>query len=330
MHFAHVTAVWGQDYLWHWLNVTLPLQLSPGNLGSARAGDVFAVYTDATLEAPILDQVRRLMTVNIHVMPCHEDNAHAKMNYYHDAAMKRYAGPDTTLVWLSPDVVYADGAFACLRRKIGQGFRAVSVPMFRVQRLAMVGALATEGIGRYGRDGIGRRRLVAMSLDRLHPMTEALFWDAERFFMPWPSNIYFRAPSGIRGHCWHQQPMATRLDGTVPEGGTLDVDLIARAGIKEADICIIQDSDDLCAVEMTSISQFVPHGEWTATTEGLAQWAKTYAGPIDKCLFRTPTSWHAQDIDSSWAEVDEFSHGVVEEVLELAARPVKLRILSQM
>src|SRR4051812_3902211 len=72
--FHVVTVVWGQQYIDLFLNVAVPNQLTPGNLGALPAGSRYRVFTsscdaDRLTTSSVLQRVNEMMPVDVVVMP---------------------------------------------------------------------------------------------------------------------------------------------------------------------------------------------------------------------------------------------------------------------
>lgn len=313
--FCFISVLWGKEFIKTWLDTCLGFQVEM--LKQFSSDDLFAIYTPQANEhwtPEFLNQLSAIYRDTPPKLALHpvnfsrpDSNYHHMMANCHRQAMADHAGPDTVIVFLSPDVVYSQNAFPYMKQKIEDGYKAVLVPMFRVLRHKMVEEIASYRQAKEAFDQgslahqISPRQLLSRALPHQHPMTKALFWDANPFCGGWPSHLYFKAPYGIIGHCWHQHPMAICLDKAVSPDGTIDADLLIKAGIHREEISIATDSDDFCAVEMTDAASHNPAPGYRASAEALAAWGKRYCSELDHWYFQHRVRWHALDV-TNWDE----------------------------
>ncbi len=310
--FVYITAVWGQEFTDTWLKTCLPLQRYALEFAS-RPEDVFAVLTPHFRSiSSIHGVIGPIMNVDIHQAEF-SGNSHERLAKYHALAIEKYGGRNQVLVFLSPDVVYARGAFSYMRRQIELGYRAVVVPMYRASRQGMLRGLTIR------EDGIAARDLVRASMACLHPLTRGLFWNGQTFHEGWPSHVYFPAPGGLVGHCWHLHPLAVALDAPISQSRTIDADLIVNAGIRPEEICVTADSDDFCAVEMTDLHDRIPERGTPKNPWAIAKWALHNTTELDRIFFQRRVIWHSHDIDQSWAAALAEADFATDEVLRRMA-----------
>lgn len=313
MKYVFVTAIWGDKFINTWLDICLPFQIKL--LKEFSGNDVFAIYTPEVPKHWSMELVEKLSNVFSESLPKlnfhnveftkNDNNYHAPMTFCHRQAMVDYVGPETTIVFLSPDVIYSSNCFSFLKSNIEYGYKAVLVPMFRTTRHLMINCLeehikSMKEIG-WKTPTITPRQLLSYSLDKLHPMTESLFYESNPFCGNWPSHVYFKAPNGIIGQCWHQHPMGIVMEKSVTTDGTIDADLLVKLKIERDEIRIATDSDQFCAIEMTDISSHSPKPGFRSSPEALAWWANTYCTDLDKWYFQHRMRWHMLDAEN-WDE----------------------------
>lgn len=306
MRFIFVTAVWGDDFTNTWLNTCLPFQVPQLNLGTR---DRFVVYTDIEQLMPTPFPAAGAIIRRFDVP--HELHQYDKMSWLHNRAMEEWAGPNTCICFLSPDVLYADGAFDFARKQIATGKKAILVPMFRAMKDTIVPAITSA-------NPINPRELLSLAFRHLHGLTDALFWDAVIFHSEWPSHVYFRAPYGIRGNCWHQHPFAIVLAQKIALKVSLDGDLLVKSGISTDDMCVVTDSDDFCAVEMTAARSHIPWPGERRSVEGIAAWARCNATPLDRWFFQQTMRWHSIDLPPQTAENESVVDMIVSQIAKRA------------
>ena len=188
--FDVVTAVWGQEYRQPFLDVCVPNQLTPGNLGALPEGSRYRVFTsredvDVLESSSALQRVNEQIPVDIVVMPelsAPSRNRFNRMTACHRRALTDARESRSALIFLMADHFMSEGTFAAAVRRHGAGSRAVVCSGIRVNREAFIAALHARG----GVRGVPHRELVSLALDHLHPFTRSHMIDGERTHRPVP------------------------------------------------------------------------------------------------------------------------------------------------
>jgi hypothetical protein len=184
------TVFWGD---WHrdmFLNVNLPSMLATGNL-PALIKDVtceYVVYTTSS-DAHIIEQngafarLRALMPVTVklfspsktrHPIDLHQDIWRAATKHAHDYG--------AFILFMPPDVVWADGSFVQLREALVAGKRAIFMSYPRVVSETIVPAMQE----RYphsptGAMTISPRDMIGLAIEHTHPLMAAYDRTAAHF-----------------------------------------------------------------------------------------------------------------------------------------------------
>ncbi|MEO0035167.1 MAG: hypothetical protein RLZZ501_1190, partial [Pseudomonadota bacterium] len=138
-----INVVYGETFTNFFVEVSLPSQLSPGNIPALReaAHSAYNIYTTKA-DAPVIRAARsfqaleRLMPVNLVELSMEEirDPAYRErmgmtvwsiLSMIHKQAIQQ--ARHDTLVFLAPDWVIADGSFAAIEARIDQGYEAVVI-----------------------------------------------------------------------------------------------------------------------------------------------------------------------------------------------------------
>ena len=173
--FHVVTVVWGRAYVELFLDVAVPNQLTPGNLGALPPGSRYRVLTTAEdlelLEASAaLKQANDVMPVDLVVAPelsSVSDDQFVRLTACHSRALRDAADSGAALIFLAPDIVMSEGTLAAVVRRRSGGSRAVVCAGLRVQREAFLTALRAQGGGR----AVSPRTLVSLALGHWHAST---------------------------------------------------------------------------------------------------------------------------------------------------------------
>ena len=307
--FHVVTVVWGQPYVELFLDVALPNQATPGNLGALPAGSRYRVFTspedaDALAASPALGRVKELLPVDLVVMPALSDastGALLRMTAAHRRALAEAREARAALVFLNADHFMSEGALAAVVRRHEAGSRAIVCAGLRVNRDTFIAALRARGDVR----ALAPRELVSLALERLHSFTRAHMadgeWTARR-----PIGVYWNVPGeGILARCLYMHPRM--VDPVRPEalpGGTIDQHYLVHACPIREQIHVVSDSDELAVFEMSHLD--------AADTEmgagGISPWRA--ARVLSRCDSHQRSYWtlpihlHTRDIDDAWSPVE--------------------------
>ena len=310
--FDVVTAVWGADHRQPFLDVCVPNQLTPGNLGALPEGSRYRVFTsredvDFLESSSTLQRVNEQIPVDIVVMP--ELSAPSRNRFNRITACHRRALTDaresrSALIFLMADYFMSEGTFAAAVRRHGAGSRAVVCSGIRVNREAFIAALHARG----GVRGVPHRELVSLALDHLHPFTRAHMIDSERTAQC-PIGVYWNVPGeGILARCFYLHPlMVDPLRRDVLPDETIDGNYIKRACPVREQIHVISDSDELVIFEMSHIdAAFVG-----TCSGGVSLWRAasmiSRCNPHQQSYWAQPIRLHARDIGEAWSGVESRS-----------------------
>lgn len=311
IQFVFINVIWGKEYTTDWLESLLPLQLP-----QLKSQDKFVIWTDPEtehmfLDHPMLIPINTICDVDIIVSErLIADSVHTTYAHYSTQAIKQYAGEHKCLVMLSPDVAYGAGSWDKARDRIYEGHKAVTVPMFRVKKRQMIEEMKNM-------PKFDQRALLNVAFKHLHPLTESLFWEAEKFNSGWPSHLYWQVKDGILGRCYHQQPFMVMVPSKeCASNNTPDADLLTNCGIGIDDIHVMSDSDEFCAVELTDDKDRIPE-YGPRTFENNAEWTKYNTSEIDRWLFSHMVRWHGDHLDKRWETMEEESERVCSKILRM-------------
>lgn len=214
------------------------------------------------------------------------------------------------LVWLAPDIVWADGTFKNLYNIAKTGKKTVVCPYFRASEENFIRALQS-----YNLDSaitIIPRDLVRIGLENIHPISQSLFFECETF-NSWPCQIFWRiSPLGIIAKYFHAFPLMTTPDlNILPDidsseaidGGSYLEKLIDDRN----EIYIVQDSDIMFCCEAVPDSYTVhPITHQQLQTIDVADWATSNANELQRYFFDHPVLIHADDLSCHYhAKLEE-------------------------
>ncbi len=336
LRYGVITAIWGEEFTRLYVDLTLPTNLSPGNLPalSERARVTYHIHASLSSErmireAAIFAELRRVAEVEFHQIP--ESVVQGARSSYevltscHRRSLAVAQQRDECLVILSPDAIWSDGSFARLHELALSGIRAVMMSAPRVQKDHFLSALEASDeflLGTRECVTISSRKLVALTLEHLHPYSDALFW-REESLCPWPSQLFWRVGRrGLLARCFHLHPLMIRPQRwtrKIPE--TIDGRFIAKAVPDINRIHVVTDTDEIAACELTGDVDWSNRCATPNRDSGarrVAAWMKRSTDPFHRRYAEQRIRMHAEEIDetreTTWRKVEGASDAVLERI----------------
>ncbi len=315
IRYGVVSVVYGEAFTRLMADVTLPTNLSPGNLPALaeNAEVTFHIYathaSQAVLRAaPAFSTLECFARVVFHDIGSESISAASSpyevLSACHERAIRVARERDEALVVLSPDAIWSDGSFARMHELVKQGVRAV---MMAAPRASKVGFL--DELSNYTQQGddaslsISHRNLMACLLDNLHPYSENLLWREDRL-SNWPSQLYWQAGEReMLVRAFHLHPLVVRpthWDSALPD--TIDGRFVAAAVADRSDIYVVRDSDEIAACEMTERLESRSHlatPNRESGTKRVAAWMHRATDVLHREYVEAPIRLHAGAIDSA-------------------------------
>ncbi len=314
-------AVWGKSYLDLFLKVSLPTQLSPGNLPSIdnKPGFTYKIYTTVEGEVYLRQQdifsrlTKFIDTKVITVDKIHSDDKFSPLMDFHNQAIMEADAENAALIFLSPDFIIADGTLSRLIKLWQKGYRAVMVLTLRL----IEETVKEELLNKYYHEkdqalNIQPREMVGLCLKHLHPIEKTYFWGDR--FSSFPIHAYWPVnDEGLTARCYYLHPlMVNPIVKYVLPDITIDADYVDLACSNRSLIHVIQDSDELCCFELTNAETHdtnAPQPVAPAKAINYARWATVHANPVFDSLlhhmyFQVPIRIHSGSFTKKWRKVE--------------------------
>lgn len=310
--FDVVIAVWGTAFTQVFLDVCVPNQLTPGNIGALPAGSRYRVFTSRE-DAPALEassalrRVNAVIPVDIVVMrelSSESRNRFNRLTACHRRALIEAAESNAGLIFLMADHLISEGALAAALRRHSTGSRAVMCTGLRVNREAFVETLEARG----GVSGVPSRELVSAALRHLHSFTQIHMIGSTRTSV-YPIGVCWpvRGEGILARYCFLHPLLVDPLRRDVLPDGTLDEHYIKNTCPIREQVHVVADSDELVVFEMSRADAVV-----TDTRRGgMSRWRA--ARMISRCDTHQQSYWtepiriHSADCGPSWNSVEEQS-----------------------
>lgn len=342
--FHIINYVWGESFTRLFLDVTLPNHCTAGNLFafSGRSEAIYKVYTTSR-DAEVIRShhlFRRIeqrmptevITLDHLFAPGWQqlDNSLLLMTQMHRVAVDAAYRDDARLVILPPDQVYSDGAFRKMIEHALQGRRVVVCAGTRVVKESFVSAFNKRFKREDGASPAPARELVRLALDHPHPITKALFHDADPFSTG-PANLYHKVGGeGYVAHNLHLHVLMIYPRKPVPlKEGNFDTSWMATACPCFDDYYIVDDSDEITAIEISEAGKNVGlGGDGPIDPVRLGAFYRQNGTPIHWQFLKRPIFIHTGDLDEKWRKKAKEATAFVQSALPLKER--LLRMLDQM
>lgn len=330
MNFHFLTVVWGAAYTDLFLTLSLPSQLAPRNLPGfpGRRGSRYRIYAPS----PSAEQIRRspafdvvsetMRTEIIEIDRLDLREKYAAMSACHRDGVAAAGAEGAALCFLSPDTVWADGAFCAIRSLTEAGARAIMIAGLRTKLETLVPALELGGFRLSdGSLSVSARKLARIGLTHLHPISSSLLWDSIVQNLS-PSHLYWPVgDAGLLARCFHLHPLVICPD-VHAQGfqSTIDDDLLPACRLDPATIHVVEDSDEMAVMEVSHAGQsagmVVPR---RLPLLRVAHWAREHANPLHRQFVRRRIRFHSTECDRRWEAIEHRSDRTVEAILRLTA-----------
>lgn len=330
-----VNVVWGKAYTELFLELSLPSQLTPRNLPAPKLVGLessYTIYTTKEDEESIRSSaVYRALTNLMPVVFCNIDQvktfrAHGFGSYdilsgCHTHFLRSLSPVSDGAVFLTPDSIYADGAFAHLCQLACDGRKVVAIGSFRITRETA----RHEYLTRYRTPGgvkpITGPELVDLALRHLHPETLSMVSDSP--FSALRHHWYWMVKfDGILLRGLHLHPLYVRVGAKkIASFRTIDRDFINRVCDCVEDLHVVDDSDNLCVIELTGLRdlQERPQSQREPVRE-VVRWMNSYAHAVHREFIQTTIKFHKSPLDRYWQLASEEADTFLKPYLSLLQR----------
>ena len=293
-----VTAVWGEWHVNAHLTANLPTLLAAENFPElARRCDlIYHVYTRQSdlsriRSSPCMQEISRMMSVEFKIISletCSSDPI-AAHHWVWEQARVNAKESGWFVLFLPPDVAWANGSFAHVANLLAAGKKAIFMTYLRVVSETFVPALqehresASETVAMTGRS------MVELSLSHMHPLQAAYCYDSPYFPMHaemivWP----------IRGEGLLVRVLAREIFLCDPGRVGMKRNWLMDENHDPREMAFVDDSDKLFAVSLAPLGKDVSWhmGHLKATPLTLARWWLKYDSPCNDFVASARICWH--------------------------------------
>jgi hypothetical protein len=331
--YLFITPVWGDLYVERFVKVSLPSQLSAGNLSAIPPGKgLYLIYTrrenaKAIVRSPAYRRLKTMMPVSVRSLddlpdPKVYQHPHEIQTAAYTRGIKAGEGKQTAYVFLTPDILLGDGSLASMVRLTEQGNRVLLVAGIRMSSEGAVACVAKHRTEGQANAPIPPRALVRFCLDNLHPISVGHVVVNER--VHGAQHLYWKvADHGLLVRGFHLHPLVVWPRD--PEAGirnTLDDEYVSRACPDRADWHTVTDSDEICVVEFSDRAhkrQMV--GPRTLADSDILKFMAANTTPDHREHVLHRIRFHTRGVrQAEWGPVGELSDRFVRKYLDLFAQ----------
>ena len=162
-----------------------------------------------------------------------------------------------------------------------------------------------------------------VALDNLHPLADASWWEEGEGGLI-PANIYWRVDDeGLIGRCFHLHPIFVFPQRkNVNFFGTVDDDYVLAACPDPSRDFIVEDSDQLLAIELSDPSRFFVTRFAKGSVSDTVRWAEQFTNVRHRSLFKATVRMHTGIIQpKKWSEAEDRAHEVARQIEAQLDRP---------
>ena len=264
-HFHLIVPVWGSEYTKLFVDICLPMLITPGNLQSfsKQPDNKFVIITTwadylVIKESASYEHLKSIMMVEFILIDGVIDfsTIHQAMSECYSLAINREGviPGETYFIFLTPDSFWPEGTFRHLIELADQDIKVAMAGGLRVNKEPVSDALNDWIAQNTDNPAMPLVDLIKLSLNNLHRLSTALnILSEEGFLNQWPSHIYWinKKEYQMIAHCFHLHPlMVLASESKMNIKTTIDGDFLESIKYPLESYHVID--TDFIAIELTS------------------------------------------------------------------------------
>jgi hypothetical protein len=153
-------------------------------------------------------------------------------------------------------MIYSKETFSNILKTILDGYRCIEIDGFRIIKEKFVPEINNRCTSEFA---LPARELVGLSIDNMHFISKCHFWDNGKGVPFMPFHTYWRVgDEGLIGRISHIYPIYFwPVNQDNASNVSIDWDLVDNSGIDKKDIFVVQSSDYIYSVEISSESYHI-------------------------------------------------------------------------
>ncbi|MBV9576466.1 MAG: hypothetical protein JO149_07560 [Gammaproteobacteria bacterium] len=224
IHFHFLLPVWGEEFVKKFIDVSLPILFSLGNLKAdeRHKNNLFVImttYDDSKIikSSHTYQQLKEIIKIKFILVDGlidFKNNYLAMTNCYKIGMEQENVIPGKTFfIYLTPDGFYSEGTFDKCFSLAEEGYLVALVLGIRANATTM-SALIKEKINTNSTTPIfSKSELIQHIINNISHLSEICNWfTRDGFLNDWPSNIYWidKENAQLIAHCFHLHPLMIR------------------------------------------------------------------------------------------------------------------------
>jgi hypothetical protein len=259
-----LTPVWGKPYVDFFLDFVIR-NLADDNaiLKLAEKFDCkYIIYTNQYLMGAFKNNIyiQKLSSKIEFIMKDVEDftsdNKYKCLSACYNDAIKYSFQNEYANIFLNSDMIYSKETFSNILKTILDGYRCIEIDGFRIIKEKFVPEINNRCTSEFA---LPARELVGLSIDNMHFISKCHFWDNGKGVPFMPFHTYWRVgDEGLIGRISHIYPIYFwPVNQDNASNVSIDWDLVDNSGIDKKDIFVVQSSDYIYSVEISSESYHI-------------------------------------------------------------------------
>ncbi|NRA90366.1 MAG: hypothetical protein HRU43_04485 [Simkaniaceae bacterium] len=207
-----INVMWGTKYINTFLNLSLPTQLSEGNLKSLSQKPNYTIYTDKIgknqiLSSSIYQELKTCCNIHFKIKKISPTTCPFKtLLKCHKDGIKSASFSRSPVIFLSPDCIFSTGALTYCENAIKKNVRLVAICSTRMS-LEKYETIADAKTKKQGKIDWGPQELAVTAIHNLHHRAKCLFLENNKC-SSLPSHFYFKlSQNTVLAKAFHLHPL---------------------------------------------------------------------------------------------------------------------------
>ena len=323
--FILVTAVWGEEYVKNFMEITVPSLLAKNNLPflSNKTDVLFYLYTKKESFEGLINYNSFKKLLNIVTIKLFNISGFSNISKHQYAAqsirncIKINNNSDCTYIVVYPDVIWSNGAVKRLYELERGGKKIVFSGEPRLNRETFIPKIKEKYLKGSIID-IRPRDLVKISLNHIHPEIKAMFWESNKRSKD-PSYLFWEVEtSGILLRSCILNPIMLKISNAkfLPDFN-IDSDYLGKlfGSFNKVNMYVVEDSDDFCTMDFTSSFERLDEiEEEKMDVKYVSNWILNNTHDLQKDLLNFSVRIHCEDINSHWDIIDSKANKIIDQI----------------
>ncbi len=287
MKWHIINVVWGEEYLKTFIDLSIPSQLSKGNIPDIPKDvqAIYRIYIDRTAKDKFLQShAFQSLKSHIEVELCDIQTLAYITGYKilaacHSDSIKKAVQESAILIFLAPDCIYSQGVFASYYKYLKMGKKLIATPCIRLSKEKIIESLTQSSFLPSPILSFSSQELTKIALKNLHPMTLSHFRTNKKIHTHCSHIYWWLDKETILIRPFHIHPFVIDLQNKIFPKDSIDGDFICRAVPDKSLWKLILNSEESIVFELSNDNKFSPFNLMTPSKSNIYLWTRKYARP---------------------------------------------------